>query len=59
MFGQSIHALVDAELSDDTLVAPLVARGIVVESVRKTGATLEDVFVDLTLLRRRELEVAA
>jgi ABC-2 type transport system ATP-binding protein len=58
VFGHSIHALVESNVPERALVAPLVQQGIVVEGVRNVGATLEDVFVELTLLRRQEMEAA-
>lgn len=54
VFGQAIHALVGSHVPEAELTRPLVTRGIVVEGVRRVGATLEDVFVELTLLRRKE-----
>ena len=56
--GQAIHALVEAEVPQDTLVSHLTRQGILVEGIRQVCATLEDVFVELTLLRRQEMEAA-
>jgi ABC-type multidrug transport system ATPase subunit len=58
VFGQAIHAVLDSGAPDESLRGPLAALGIVVEEIRAIGASLEDVFVQLTLLRRQELEAA-
>jgi ABC-type multidrug transport system ATPase subunit len=56
VFGTAIHALVDSALSHESLTRPLSHLGIIVEQIRSITATLEDVFVQLTLLRKQELE---
>lgn len=56
VFGRAIHAVVDAAASDEALRGPLHSLGIAVEQIRTIGASLEDVFVQLTMLRRKELE---
>ena len=59
IFGRSIHALVDAGLGDSELVRVLTANGLKVEEIRALVPSLEDVFVELTYRRQRELETAA
>lgn len=56
IFGRSIHALVDTGLLPDALTSGLVAQGVAVESVQALSTSLEDVFVELTRRRQRELE---
>jgi ABC-type multidrug transport system ATPase subunit len=58
IFGQAIHALVVTAMTENDLTRELSGKGIVVEAIRAVTATLEDVFVQLTLLRRQELEAA-
>ncbi|MBS1213421.1 MAG: transporter, binding protein [Proteobacteria bacterium] len=58
IFGRSIHALVDAGLTAEALEAALRQQGLAVESVRPLSSSLEDVFVELTRRRQRELEGA-
>ena len=58
IFGQAIHALVSAAMAEGDLTRALSSKGILVETIRAVTATLEDVFVQLTLLRRQELEAA-
>jgi len=59
IFGQSIHALVNERLSESELSAHLEVKGIRVSEIRPLAPSLEDVFVELTELRRAELEVAS
>ncbi len=48
IFGRSIHALVDEDVTEAILERDLRARGIVPQEVRPLVADLEDVFVELT-----------
>ena len=48
IFGQSVHAVVDAGITDAQLSADLGAEGHPPASVRTVQASLEDVFVSLT-----------
>ena len=48
IFGQSIHALVDENLSLDGLRDQLAESGIAVDEIRPLAPSLEDVFVELT-----------
>jgi ABC-2 type transport system ATP-binding protein len=48
IFGQTVHVVVDAALTDDALVAGLHRAGIRDASARAIAPTLEDVFVTLT-----------
>ena len=48
IFGQSIHALVDEDLSLDALRSQLAEHGIPVKEIRPLAPSLEDVFVELT-----------
>jgi ABC-type multidrug transport system ATPase subunit len=48
IFGQSVHALVRDELTDDALLADLKKRGFDDAFVRDIAPSLEDVFVELT-----------
>jgi ABC-type multidrug transport system ATPase subunit len=63
IFGLSVHAVIDASVSDDELRADLDARGHPPESIRTIAASLEDVFVSLTRSaadeRSREAALAA
>jgi ABC-type multidrug transport system ATPase subunit len=56
VFGTAIHALVDSRVPEQDLTRPLSRLGIIVQEIRTITATLEDVFVQLTLLRKQELE---
>jgi ABC-type multidrug transport system ATPase subunit len=59
IFGRSIHALVDDRIQADQIVADMAAKGVQVEEIRPLVADLEDVFVELTVQRQREIgEVA-
>jgi ABC-2 type transport system ATP-binding protein len=55
IFGRAIHALVDDHVQSDQIVADLAARGVQVEEIRPLVADLEDVFVELTVRRQREI----
>src|SRR6266702_736582 len=48
IFGQSVHALVDENLSLDGLRRELAENGIAVDEIRPLAPSLEDVFVELT-----------
>ena len=48
VFGQSMHLLVDAELSEDLICSALVGAGIHEAEIRHIVPSLEDVFVELT-----------
>jgi ABC-2 type transport system ATP-binding protein len=58
IFGRSVHALVDDTLSIEELRSRLVADGVNLEELRPLVPSLEDVFVELTYRRQRELEAA-
>jgi ABC-type multidrug transport system ATPase subunit len=51
IFGQSMHLLVDASLSEEAIRGPLEQIGISGVDIRPIGPSLEDVFVTLTQLR--------
>jgi hypothetical protein len=48
IFGQCVHALVDAKVSDADLLAEMHAVGFDNAQIREITASLEDVFVTLT-----------
>jgi ABC-type multidrug transport system ATPase subunit len=48
IFGQCVHALVDAKLGDDALLAEMRSAGFDSAHIREIAASLEDVFVTLT-----------
>jgi ABC-2 type transport system ATP-binding protein len=48
MFGQAVHAVVSARISDDQIIEQLRAAGFPRATVRMISASLEDVFVTLT-----------
>lgn len=56
IFGESIHALVDAHFDLDHLREQLEKTGIVVAEIRPLGPSLEDVFVELTYKHQSEQE---
>jgi hypothetical protein len=58
IFGRSIHALVDDSVSQADLEKELRRQGVDVEEVRPLMPSLEDVFVELTYQRQREMEAA-
>ena len=55
IFGRAIHALVDDHVTSEHIVADLAAKGVQVEEIRPLVANLEDVFVELTVRRQREM----
>jgi ABC-type multidrug transport system ATPase subunit len=61
IFGQSVHALIDAHLQDSDLAQLLHQAGFPHAKVREIGPSLEDVFVTLTeqAAQQRGLERAA
>ncbi len=48
IFGQSVHAVIDAAWTDDALLAAMREAGFAHAQVRAIGPSLEDVFVTLT-----------
>jgi len=48
IFGQAVHAVVDAKWTDDDLHTAMRAAGFAQAQLREIGASLEDVFVALT-----------
>jgi len=58
IFGQSIHALIDDHLDLERLRTQLEQRGVAVAEIRPLAPSLEDVFVELTVKRQAEQEVA-
>jgi ABC-type multidrug transport system ATPase subunit len=58
IFGTSLHLLVDAEVSNETIDHDLEAFGISQVTVSDIAPTLEDVFVRLTETRGKEVEAA-
>jgi len=59
IFGRSIHALLDESCSGAELGTLLREQGYDVEDIRSLVPSLEDVFVELTHRRQRELEATA
>jgi len=59
IFGQSIHALVDENLSLDGLRRQLAENGIAVNEIRPLAPSLEDVFVELSYKHQSLLEAAS
>lgn len=59
IFGQSIHALVDENLTLDGLRSQLAENGITVNEIRPLAPSLEDVFVELTYKHESLLGVAS
>ena len=59
IFGQTIHALVDENLSLDGLRGQLAENGIAVNEIRPLAPSLEDVFVELTYQHESLLEAAS
>jgi ABC-type multidrug transport system ATPase subunit len=48
IFGQSVHALIDAKWTDEALLAEMHGAGFTRAQLREIGPSLEDVFVTLT-----------
>jgi ABC-2 type transport system ATP-binding protein len=59
VFGQSIHALVEADFDLAALESHLLSRGIHISEARPLAPTLEDVFVELTYKHQSLAEVAS
>jgi ABC-type multidrug transport system ATPase subunit len=55
-FGQVIHALVEAGFNSGEAAAALSSVGVQIFDIREVPASLEDVFVELTYLRREQLQ---
>ncbi len=58
IFGTSLHLLIDANISNDRVEHDLEAFGITDVTVAEIAPTLEDVFVQLTETRGKEVEEA-
>jgi hypothetical protein len=58
IFGTSLHLLIDDTISDQKLESDLVAFHLGNVRMSPIEATLEDVFVQLTETRGREIEAA-
>jgi hypothetical protein len=58
IFGQAVHAVVDARTSDDDLRREMGSAGFPRVQIREITASLEDVFVTLTEQTARGLEEA-
>jgi drug efflux transport system ATP-binding protein len=58
IFGESIHALVEDHFSLDDLRTQLQKDGITVTDIHPLGASLEDVFVELTYKHQALLEAS-
>ncbi|MFO1435334.1 MAG: ABC transporter ATP-binding protein [Gammaproteobacteria bacterium] len=58
IFGRSVHALVDDSFPVEELRSSLITNGMSIEDIRPLVPTLEDVFVELTFRRQRELDAA-
>src|SRR5882724_9843137 len=56
IFGQSIHALIDDNLSLDTLRSRLEDKSVSVAEIRPLSPSLEDVFVELTYKHQAAVE---
>ena len=59
IFGQSIHALVDARFDLEDLRKQLLKNGIAVTEIRPLAPSLEDAFVELTYKHQALLEAAS
>jgi len=59
IFGLSVHAVIEASVTDDDLRRDLGARGHPPESIRTISPSLEDVFVSLTRSAAHERALAA
>jgi len=57
IFGQSVHAVIERSTPDETIVRQLLEAGFSRAGVRDVGATLEDVFVQLTEDAARRAQV--
>jgi ABC-2 type transport system ATP-binding protein len=58
IFGRSIHALVDATCTREELAQALHGDGIQIEELRPLTPSLEDVFVELSARRQKQMEAA-
>ena len=54
IFGQTVHAVIDAKVTDEELTRELASKGHVTESIRSIVPSLEDVFVSLTRVASEE-----
>jgi hypothetical protein len=58
IFGRSIHALVDEDISQAEFAEELRKKGVEVDEIRPLVPDLEDVFVELTVRKQQEQEAA-
>jgi ABC-2 type transport system ATP-binding protein len=54
IFGRSIHALVEEQVTQQDIDRDLRARGVQPQEIRPLSATLEDVFVELTYKKQAQ-----
>ena len=58
IFGTSLHLLVDAKASNETIERDLESFGVASVKVSEIEPSLEDVFVQLTETRGKEVEAS-